>query len=104
MLASAKELGLAESSNGILELPADAPVGKPLRDYLGLEDTVLELSVTANRGDAMSIIGIAREAAALSGLPLTGPKIEPVAAGRRQTRSQSQLGREGRAARSSPDA
>jgi phenylalanyl-tRNA synthetase beta chain len=80
MLASAKELGLADSSAGILELPADAPVGKPLRDYLGLDDSVIELSVTANRGDAMSIIGIAREVVALSGLPLTGPRIGAVSA------------------------
>ncbi|MEP7245352.1 MAG: phenylalanine--tRNA ligase subunit beta [Gammaproteobacteria bacterium] len=80
MLASAKELGLAESSAGILELPADAPVGKPLREYLSLDESVIELSVTANRGDAMSIIGIAREVVALSGLPLTGPKIDAVPA------------------------
>jgi phenylalanyl-tRNA synthetase beta chain len=80
MLASAKELGLAESSNGILELPADAPVGTPLREYLSLDESIVELSVTANRGDAMSILGVAREVVALSGNALTGPKIEPVAA------------------------
>src|SRR6185437_6187615 len=80
MLASAKELGLAETSSGILELPADAPVGKPLREYLQLDDRVIEVNVTANRGDAMSIVGIAREAAALSGLALTGPKLEAVPA------------------------
>lgn len=80
MLASAKELGLAETSSGILELPADAPVGAPLREYLQLDDTVLELSITPNRGDAMSVLGIAREVAALAGRPLTGPKLAPVAA------------------------
>jgi len=80
MLCSAKELGLAESSNGILELPADAPVGAVLREYLSLDESIIELSVTANRGDAMSIIGVAREVAALSGQPVSGPKIEPVAA------------------------
>ncbi len=85
MLASAKELGLADSSNGILELPADAPVGQPLREYLGLDDTVLELSVTANRGDAMSIIGVAREVAALSGLPLAGPRASQVPAAVKDT-------------------
>jgi phenylalanyl-tRNA synthetase beta chain len=74
MLCSAKELGLAESSNGILELPADAPLGRSLRDYLELDDPVLELNITANRGDAMSIIGIAREVAALAGKKLTGPR------------------------------
>jgi phenylalanyl-tRNA synthetase beta chain len=80
MLCSAKELGLAETSNGILELSADAPVGTPLREYLSLDESIVELSVTANRGDAMSIVGVAREVAALSGKPLTGPKLEAVAA------------------------
>src|SRR5215469_3855138 len=73
MLCSAKELGLADASNGIVELPSDAPVGKALRDYLLLDDAVLELNVTPNRGDAMSVIGVAREVAALSGGKLTGP-------------------------------
>jgi phenylalanyl-tRNA synthetase beta chain len=75
MLASAKELGLAESSGGILELPADAPLGKPVREYLGLDETVLEVNITPNRGDAMSILGIAREVAAIAGTRVTGPKI-----------------------------
>ena len=70
MLCSAKELGLAETSNGIVEFAADAPVGTPVRDYLELNDSILELNVTANRGDAMSIIGIAREVAALAGKKL----------------------------------
>ncbi|MFX8114355.1 phenylalanine--tRNA ligase subunit beta, partial [Acinetobacter baumannii] len=70
MLASAKELGLAETSAGILELPSDAPVGKPLRDYLQLDDSVLDLAITPNRGDAMSVLGIAREVAALTGRKL----------------------------------
>ncbi len=78
MLCSAKELGLAESSAGILELSADAPVGRPLREYLGLDDWVLELNVTPNRGDALSVLGIAREVAALSGRPLGGPRTEPL--------------------------
>ncbi len=73
MLCSAKELGLTDASNGIMELPSDAPVGKALREYLALDDMVLELNVTPNRGDAMSIVGIAREVAALSGGNLTGP-------------------------------
>ncbi|MEA3183380.1 MAG: phenylalanyl-tRNA synthetase beta chain [Gammaproteobacteria bacterium] len=72
MLASAKELGLAETSAGILELPADAPVGTPLREYLALDDYVLDLAITPNRGDAMSIVGIAREVAALTGKGLKG--------------------------------
>ena len=85
MLCSAKELGLSEGPAGILELPADAPVGRSLRDYLQLDDTVLELNVTANRGDAMSIIGVAREVAALTRAPLTGPHIDPVAPAHRDT-------------------
>jgi phenylalanyl-tRNA synthetase beta chain len=78
MLCSAKELGLAESANGILELSEDAPVGRPLREYLDLEDSTLELNITANRGDAMSVVGIAREVAALSGKALKEPP-SPVA-------------------------
>jgi phenylalanyl-tRNA synthetase beta chain len=77
MLASAKELGLAEVSAGILELPDDAPVGKPLREYLGLDDFVLDLAITPNRGDAMSVLGIAREVAALTGKGLKGSHAAP---------------------------
>ncbi len=66
MLCSAKELGLADTSEGIIELPADAPVGTELRAYLDLDDEILELNVTPNRGDAMSVLGIAREVAALT--------------------------------------
>jgi phenylalanyl-tRNA synthetase beta chain len=66
MLCSAKELGLAETSDGIVELPADAPLGTDLRAYLQLDDDILELNVTPNRGDAMSVLGIAREVAALT--------------------------------------
>ena len=67
MLCSAKELGLADASNGIVELPSDAPVGKDVREYLALDEMILELNITPNRGDAMSVIGVAREVAALSG-------------------------------------
>jgi phenylalanyl-tRNA synthetase beta chain len=75
MLCSAKELGLSDNSAGIIEFPQDAPLGRPLRDYLELDDSVLELNVTANRGDAMSIIGVAREVAALAGNKVTGPQV-----------------------------
>jgi phenylalanyl-tRNA synthetase beta chain len=71
MLASPRELGLAESSSGILELPGDAPVGKALRAYLELDEAVLSVNVTPNRGDAMSILGVAREVSALRGRALT---------------------------------
>jgi phenylalanyl-tRNA synthetase beta chain len=80
MLCSAKELGLGEASGGIVELAADAPVGKDLRDYLALDEMILELNITPNRGDAMSVIGVAREVAALSGgrvrAPAT-PSVQP---------------------------
>ncbi|MBC8027363.1 MAG: phenylalanine--tRNA ligase subunit beta, partial [Steroidobacteraceae bacterium] len=75
MLCSAKELGLADASEGIVELAGDAPVGTDLRAYLQLDDEVLELNVTPNRGDAMSVLGIAREVATLtrSGVRLPVP-------------------------------
>jgi phenylalanyl-tRNA synthetase beta chain len=81
MLASAKELGLAEGSAGILELPPDAPLGRPLREYLALDEPVLDLNITPNRGDAMSVIGIAREVAALAGMKVSGPAIGSAPAG-----------------------
>ena len=79
MLCSAKELGLAEVSEGILELPSDAPLGADLRRYLDLDDTVLEFAITPNRGDAMSVQGLAREVAALTGAALGGPDCAPIA-------------------------
>ncbi len=78
MLCSAKELGLAQSSDGLLELPADAPIGQSLREYLALDDAIVELKVYPNRGDALSVLGVAREVAAFSGRALGGPPIEPV--------------------------
>jgi len=81
MLASAKELGLAEASGGILELPQDAPLGRTLREYLLLDEAVLDLNITPNRGDAMSVIGVAREVAALSGTKVSGPPIGNAPAG-----------------------
>jgi len=65
MVCSEKELGISESHEGIMVLPPDAPVGTPLADYLG--DIVLDLDVTPNRPDCLSVIGIAREIAALTG-------------------------------------
>ena len=72
MLCSAKELGLAETSEGILELPVDLPVGTDLRAALGLDDTILEFAVTPNRGDAMSVRGLAREVGAITGRVVGG--------------------------------
>lgn len=79
MLCSSRELGLGEGNPGILELSQDAPLGASLREYLKLDDTTIELNVTANRGDAMSVIGVAREVAALGGGALQAPAVAAVA-------------------------
>jgi phenylalanyl-tRNA synthetase beta chain len=73
MLCSEKELGLGEDHRGILELPPEAPLGMDLRAYLGLDDWVLEIEITPNRPDALSVVGIAREIAALTGAPFRTP-------------------------------
>ncbi len=64
MLCSAKELGIDADASGLLELPADAPVGMPLADYLGLPDASIELKLTPNRADCFSVYGIAFDVAA----------------------------------------
>lgn len=87
MLCSAKELGLSEESDGLLVLPADAPVGTDIRDYLGLDDKLFTLKLTPNRADCLSILGIAREVAALTGADLTAPEIKPVAVTSDKTRA-----------------
>lgn len=87
MLCSAKELGIAEESDGLLVLPADAPVGADIRDYLGLDDKLFTLKLTPNRADCLSILGIAREVSALTGADLTAPEIKPVAIGSDKTRT-----------------
>ncbi|HXF63835.1 MAG TPA: phenylalanine--tRNA ligase subunit beta [Caldilineaceae bacterium] len=74
MVCSERELGLSEEHEGILLLPEDAPVGMPLRDYLG--DTVLEVELTTDMARCLSIIGMAREVAALTGAPLHLPADE----------------------------
>ena len=78
MMCSAKELGLAEESSGILELPADAPIGEDIRDFLALDDRLLTLKLTPNRSDCLSILGIARDVSALTGAALSLPVIEEV--------------------------
>ncbi|MEW5973171.1 MAG: phenylalanine--tRNA ligase subunit beta [Pseudomonadota bacterium] len=80
MLCGADELGLAGYPDGLLELPADAPVGADFRDYLDLDDHVIELGMTPNRGDCLSILGLARETAAQNAMPLGGPALVPVPA------------------------
>lgn len=80
MLCSAVELGVAESSEGLMMLPSDASVGQSVREVLGLDDVTLELGLTPNRGDCLSIVGVAREVAALNRLELTRRDWTPVAA------------------------
>lgn len=85
MLCSAAELGLEERSEGILELPADAPLGADLRDYMTLNDTMMEIDLTPNRADCFSVIGIAREISAINRLAI---KAMPVIETEPQTDSQ----------------
>lgn len=66
MLCSSSELGLEEASDGIMELPSDAPVGEDLRQYLSLDDKSIEIDLTPNRGDCLSVVGIAREVSVLN--------------------------------------
>jgi len=80
MLCSFSELGISDDHSGIIELPADAPIGTDIREYLKLDDNTIEISVTPNRADCLGIIGIARDVAALNKAPLVEPEIEPVAA------------------------
>ena len=77
MLCSEKELGLADSAEGLMELPADAPLGESLREYLQLDDTIIELDLTPNRGDCLSIAGIARELGVLNKCEVTEQLWEP---------------------------
>jgi len=79
MLCSAKELGLADDASGLLVLDLDAPIGASLKEYLKLDDTVIDIDLTPNRGDCFSVIGIAREIAAKRSLALSGPDIASVA-------------------------
>jgi phenylalanyl-tRNA synthetase beta chain len=84
MLCSERELGLSQDHHGILSLPDDAPLGTPLADYLGLDDVVLDIAILPNRGDALSILGVARDIAALFGVRLHAPPVRPLAVERRE--------------------
>lgn len=77
MLCSEKELGLADSADGLMELADDAPLGTNLREYLQLDDTIIELDLTPNRGDCLSIAGIARELGALNNCDVTESQWAP---------------------------
>ena len=80
MLCSGDELNLTGDADGILILPPDAPLGMARTDLYG--DTVLDVDVKPNRGDALSLVGLAREVAAINGSPLRWPETDPVEDGR----------------------
>lgn len=75
MLCSARELGVSEDHDGLWLLPEDAPIGEDIRKYAHLDDVVVDLNVTPNRGDALSLTGIAREVHAVTGAELKLPEI-----------------------------
>ena len=79
MLCSAKELKIADDHGGLLELPADAPLGQDIRQYLNLDDTLMTLKLTPNLAHCLSVYGIAREVSALTGAPLQVPSFPAVA-------------------------
>ncbi len=79
MLCAEAELGMADSSDGLMELPDSAPVGMDFREYLNLDDTVVEVDLTPNRADCLSIAGLAREVGVLSKVAVSGPDIQAVA-------------------------
>ena len=85
MLCSEKELGLATASDGLMELPADAPVGTCIREYLLLDDNVIELGLTPNRADCLSVEGVAREVAVRNKLLFQPLRVEPVAVSHQDT-------------------
>ncbi len=75
MLCSESEIGLAEDSDGIMELAIDAPLGTCVREYLDLNDVTIDVDLTANRGDCLGIKGLAREVGVLNSLSVTEPTI-----------------------------
>jgi len=80
MLCSARELGLSNDHGGLLALPQDAPVGNDFREYLDLDDRVFTLKLTPNRADCLSVLGVAREVAAITGAKLRQMDIPPIPA------------------------
>ncbi len=81
MLCSARELQLSEDHGGLLELAADAPIGQDIREHLNLDDTLFTLKLTPNLAHCLSVYGVAREVAALTGAPLKAPAFPAVATG-----------------------
>ena len=80
MLCSEKELGLADAADGLMELPEDAPIGTNLRDYLELDDNIIEIDLTPNRGDCLSIAGVARELGVLNQCDVNAVSIQDIPA------------------------
>jgi len=78
MLCSFTELGIDVESEGIIELPADAPLGQDIRAYLQLDDNTIEISVTPNRADCLGIMGIARDVSVANGMPFNIPEVAAV--------------------------
>ena len=78
MLCARGELGVSGDSTGIWELPSDAPVGGCLRSYLGLDDKIIELDITPNRADCLSLRGVAREIAVLNNAAVAEPAVNPI--------------------------
>ncbi|TBV00033.1 phenylalanine--tRNA ligase subunit beta [Stutzerimonas kirkiae] len=87
MLCSASELQISDENDGLLELATDAPVGADIREYLGLDDISIEIGLTPNRGDCLSIAGLARDVGAIYGEPVRTFEIAPVSAVHDETRS-----------------
>ncbi|CAH2783553.1 MAG: Phenylalanyl-tRNA synthetase beta chain (EC [Candidatus Burkholderia crenata] len=79
MLCSARELKLSEDHSGLMILPADTPIGQDIRQTLNLDDTVFEIKLTPNKADCLSVFGVARETAAITGAPLHALDMPPVA-------------------------
>jgi phenylalanyl-tRNA synthetase beta chain len=75
MLCGATEIGLDDGVDGLMVLPADAPIGQDIREYLRLDDRILDLGITPNRGDCLSIKGLARELAVMNSLAVNEPAI-----------------------------
>ncbi|MFY8327201.1 phenylalanine--tRNA ligase subunit beta [Pseudoalteromonas sp. ZZD1] len=80
MLCAFVELGISEEGDGIMELPLDAPVGTDLREYLGLDDNIIDVDLTPNRGDCLGIKGIAREVGVLNSIDVKALEIPVVKA------------------------
>ncbi len=85
MLCSEKELGIADDADGLMELAADAPVGTDIREYLSLNDTIIEFDLTPNRADCLSVEGIAREVAVLNQVNWAAAELQKTTVDHQQT-------------------